>query len=568
MPTVVMDGIRTFFSKTYTESKDCPLVLLISGLGSQHTAWDLAFRFRLSAAGYQVVAMDNRDAGESSSIDAPVDLAAVSRVISTGETPDVPYQLSDMAQDSVRLLDHLDVDAAHVVGISMGGMIAQTLALEHPDRVVSLTSIMSTTGDPKVGGTSPAGAQVLRMPAPQNRNDAVEASVQARRILATSGSFEEAVQRHQAKQAAHRSYNPEGVARQLAAIMASGDRTERLKSLTVPTLVIHGTADPLVDVSGGIATANAIAGAKLLLIDGMSHDLPLLHWPRVSQAVVKHLDSVTPSPLDPRIVPANLGNAARLAEIACDAFAADRERYGSGPPGFDNPATHSALIEQGHCHEIWDEGKLAGAAYMFYSGSGEWGLGSIFIDPTRQRRGLGSKLMWQLLRSHPYIKRIRLETPYANTHLHRFYESNGYRVVGATEPGSHPEASDPSFHLIKYQRDCWKPPWVAARTEILEVATSLQDDFHSGRVHGIETLRPKGLAAITSFLGGCVAELQGRPTEELPSIAEFMTAMRGYARAFDGDPWAATGGSHRYLTLWSMIRRTNLAAYGWPGEIL
>ena len=420
------NGITTFFTDLRRfDGHDRPPILFISGLGSQHTAWKQEFLNRFRFAGYGVFTMDNRDSGQSSRIETPVDIASVLREVAAGQEPNVSYHLSDMAADSVRLLDHLEIEAAHIVGVSMGGMIAQTIAIEHPERVLSLTSIMSTTGDPAVGGSNPLGEKALFLAPPPNREAAVETSVESRRLLATPGTFEEAVQRHEAQEAIARSYNPNGVARQFAAILASGDRTQQLRNLEMPTLVIHGTGDPLVDVSGGIATAECIPGAKLVLIDGMSHDLPIRHWTEVTRAMISHLDAVDQPALDPRIVPANVENAQSLAAIAARAFAGDRERYGSGPPGLDDPVTHHRLIEQGHCHEIWESGHLAGAAYVFYQGSGVWSLGSIFIDPSRHQT------VWVPLdtlgaQDHPWLKSFQLETPYKNTHLHRFYEGLGY----------------------------------------------------------------------------------------------------------------------------------------------
>lgn len=549
------DGITTFFTDLRRfDGRERPPILFISGLGSQHTAWKREFLGRFRSAGYGVFTMDNRDAGQSSQIETPVDLASVMRAVAAGQEPNVPYRLADMAADSVRLLDHLEIEAAHIVGVSMGGMIAQTIAIEHPERVLSLTSIMSTTGNPAVGGSSPIGKQALFLAPPPSREAAAETSVESRRLLATPGTFEEAVQRHEAQEAIARSYNPNGVARQFAAILASGDRTQQLGNIEVPTLVIHGTGDPLVDVSGGVATAECIPDAKLVLIDGMSHDLPIRHWPEVTRAMVSHFDAVEQPALDPRIVPASVENAGELAAIAARAFADDRERYGSGPPGLDDPATHRQLIEQGHCHEIWESGQLAGAAYVFYQGSGVWNLGSIFIDPARHRSGLGTALMRWVRRNHPWLKYFRLETPYQNTHLHRFYEGLGYWVVGTTEPGSHPESADPGFHLIKYQYDAWEDPWMPTAAEVVETATTLREDFLANEVDGMETLRDETVTVMIEQLTGWIGEMQAGPISD-SSIEGTRMLMGSYARSFSGDPWESRGGSHRFTVVPRMMQK-------------
>jgi pimeloyl-ACP methyl ester carboxylesterase len=194
-----------------------------------------------------------------------------------------------MAADAIGLLDALEVDAAHMVGVSMGGMIAQTLALEHPERVLSLTSIMSTTGDPNVGQPTPVAMQVLMSPPANDRESFANGSVAIYTTIGSPG-FEvdpESI-RERALQSFDRGYNPLGVARQLVGILASGDRTARLRELDVPTQVIHGTDDPLIDRSGGEATAAAIPGARLELIDGMGHDLPPELWPRYANLIVEN----------------------------------------------------------------------------------------------------------------------------------------------------------------------------------------------------------------------------------------------------------------------------------------
>ncbi len=262
-----------------------PPVLLVMGLATQMIAWPDAFCETLAARGRHVVRFDNRDVGLSTHLhDAPgVDLGAVFG----GDHSAVPYRLSDMAADAVGLLDALGLDRAHVVGMSMGGMIAQVIAIEHPARVASLTSIMSTTGDRSVGGATQAALGALLAPAATSRDEAVERALVTSRIIGSPGfPLNEDAIRARAGLAFDRAHDPAGVTRQLAAIQASPDRTAALGAVTAPTVVIHGAQDPLVDLSGGKATAAAVPGARLVVVDGMGHDLPEGAWPLVIDEIV------------------------------------------------------------------------------------------------------------------------------------------------------------------------------------------------------------------------------------------------------------------------------------------
>jgi pimeloyl-ACP methyl ester carboxylesterase len=253
---------------------EVPAVLLIMGVAAQSIHWPETFCRALVSRGFQIVRFDNRDSGLSSHMtNAPApDLPAVMR----GDMSCVSYTLSDMAEDCVGLLDSLGLQSAHVVGASMGGQIAQTMAIEHPDRVRSLTSMMSTTGNPAVGQTSPDVLRELFANPPAGTRAAyIETFLKASRLVGSPDfPADEQEIATTAGRAFDRSYDLVGMARQAAATVASGDRTEHLRCLRVPTLVIHGLADRMCDVSGGRATAEAIPGAALILIKGMGHNLP------------------------------------------------------------------------------------------------------------------------------------------------------------------------------------------------------------------------------------------------------------------------------------------------------
>jgi pimeloyl-ACP methyl ester carboxylesterase len=258
-------------------------LLMIMGLGTQLIHWDIELCELLAARGFHVIRFDNRDAGHSTHIDAPV--PNVRRAM-LGLRVDAPYLLRDMAEDAAGLLDHLGIPAAHVVGASMGGMIGQTLAIEHPERVLSLTSIMSTTGERSVGRPKLRMMGLLMRRAPREKEAFVDHFVGVFRAIGSRGfEFDEQRVRQHAAEAYERDSDPAGTGRQLAAILASGDRTQRLRELRVPTTVIHGRKDPLVPFRGGKATADAIPDAKLIAIPGMGHDMPREVWPQLVDAI-------------------------------------------------------------------------------------------------------------------------------------------------------------------------------------------------------------------------------------------------------------------------------------------
>jgi pimeloyl-ACP methyl ester carboxylesterase len=266
-----------------------PTILLIMGLGVQMLGWDEEFCELLVARGFHVVRFDNRDVGRSTKIGGGPRTNVVAAL--SGDLRSATYTLSDMAADSAGLLDHLGVGSAHVVGASQGGMIGQTLAIERPERVLSLTSIMSTTGDPMVGRPHPEALPALLTRPPADRDGFADFVVRAWTVIGSPGfDADTEAMRERAKASYDRGIDPDGTGRQLVAVLASGDRTEALRGLEMPTVVIHGTDDPLIDVSGGKATAAAIPGAELVLIEGMGHDLPRALWPRLVDLIVANAE--------------------------------------------------------------------------------------------------------------------------------------------------------------------------------------------------------------------------------------------------------------------------------------
>jgi pimeloyl-ACP methyl ester carboxylesterase len=262
-----------------------PPLLLIMGLGTQLIHWDTELCHRFAERGFFVIRFDNRDAGRSTQIHARV--PNLVRAMA-GFKVDAPYRLDDMAEDAFGLLDHLGIEATHVAGASMGGMIGQTMAIRRPERVLSLTSIMSTTGERRVGRPKLRVWSVLLRRAPSDKDSYVEYFVRVFRMIGSKG-FPADDDRIRALAAAsyERGHHPAGTGRQLAAIMASGDRTERLRQVRVPTTVFHGRSDPLVPFRAGRATAEAIPAARLIAIPGMGHDLPREIWPQLVDAVAE-----------------------------------------------------------------------------------------------------------------------------------------------------------------------------------------------------------------------------------------------------------------------------------------
>jgi pimeloyl-ACP methyl ester carboxylesterase len=294
VPVAPANGIQIAY-ETHGNPDD-PAMLLVMGLGCQLILWQEDFCQMLVDRGFHVIRFDNRDVGLSSKIEggpAPNMVAAM-----MGDASTASYTLADMANDAAGLLDHLGIAAAHVVGVSMGGMITQQLAIDHPDRVLSIASIMSTTGDREVGQPKPEALPALVSSAPADREGTIEFAVGAFKLIGSPDyPMDEDELRGLVAASYDRDHYPVGFMRQLLGILASPDRTPALRSVQVPALVIHGEADPLVMVSGGEATAAAIPGATLIKVPGMGHDLPRVLWPRFVDAIVENAERAqAPSP--------------------------------------------------------------------------------------------------------------------------------------------------------------------------------------------------------------------------------------------------------------------------------
>ncbi|MBB3041741.1 alpha/beta hydrolase family protein [Nocardioides soli] len=260
--------------QTFGDPDGDPLVLVM-GLGGPMTWWDPDLCAGLARAGFYVVRFDNRDSGRSTVLETQVSRASVVRAFA-GRRVRPPYGLADLSDDVFGLLDHLGLDGAHVVGVSMGGMVAQTMAIARPDRVRSLTSVMSTTGKRSVGWQHPALLPRLIAPRRAGREAYVAGGMAFARLTGSPAYPEpEDAMRRRFEETFDRGVHPDGVVRQMLAVLTQPNRSSRLRGVRLPTLVVHGLADRMVHVSGGRATAAAVPGAELLLIDGMGHDLPV-----------------------------------------------------------------------------------------------------------------------------------------------------------------------------------------------------------------------------------------------------------------------------------------------------
>jgi pimeloyl-ACP methyl ester carboxylesterase len=292
MPQIKTPNGVTLEYETFGSSTAPPL-LLVMGFGSQLIAWPRAFCERLASAGRYVISFDNRDCGLSTKLDGQsVDLREVFAAAAAGDLEKArelaPYTLSAMSNDALGLLTGLGIERAHIVGASMGGMIAQTIAIEHSERTLTLTSMMSTTGEPGFGQSTPVAAEALRLPPPADRQGYIDAVAEKSLIWGSKRYADLPAARELAAASYDRCYSPEGRGRQLAAIIASGSRADGLRSLRVATLVVHGLDDTLIAPSGGERTATLVPGARLLLLPDMGHDRPVPLWPELCDAILEH----------------------------------------------------------------------------------------------------------------------------------------------------------------------------------------------------------------------------------------------------------------------------------------
>ena len=291
MPQTTANGITIEFD-TFGDPAERPL-LLVMGLGAQMTRWRPEFCEQLADHGHYVIRFDNRDVGLSHKFDhaGVPNMAQIFMQAQAGQPVSAPYSLDDMADDATGVLDALGIERAHVCGASMGGMIVQTMALRHPHRLRSMTSIMSTTGNPELPPATPEAMAALMSPAGTSLNEVLERAVSVQRIIGSPGYPDDAdAIRARARSDYERCFYPVGVARQMAAIAASGNRKPRLASVATPTLVIHGKDDALVPLAGGIDTHAAIPGANLAVFDGMGHDLPEPLWNEIIALIARHTE--------------------------------------------------------------------------------------------------------------------------------------------------------------------------------------------------------------------------------------------------------------------------------------
>jgi pimeloyl-ACP methyl ester carboxylesterase len=285
VPTAHANGIDIEYI-TEGDPADPPL-FLVMGLGAQLITWPQGFLDGLRTRGYFIIRFDNRDSGLSTKFAGEPDLGS----LLAGDPSSAIYFIEDMADDAAALLGELEIERCHVLGASMGGMITQALVIRRPELFATACSVMSTTGDPAVGAPTGEALTALLRPVATNREEAIEASMDGSRVIGSPKyPTDESILRERAAAAYDRSYCPEGTVRQLGAILGSPDRTEGLRGLDVPFLVIHGEEDPLVTLSGGQATAAAVPGAKLITIPGMGHDLPQPLWDEITDAVVANME--------------------------------------------------------------------------------------------------------------------------------------------------------------------------------------------------------------------------------------------------------------------------------------
>jgi pimeloyl-ACP methyl ester carboxylesterase len=288
MAMIEANGLEFCF-ETFGNPSD-PALLLVNGFTTQLTGWETAMCERFAARGRYVIRYDNRDVGLSSHLTGGEGLLDKVMAARKGEAPmpTVPYLLSDMASDGMGLLAALGIERAHIAGASMGGMIVQTMAIEHPHRVLSLTSIMSTTGEQEFGQSTPEARAALTAAPVDVRSEYIEQTVRGRRVWSSPRYFDDQLERARIGRDFDRMFFPDGATRQYLAILGSPSRADGLSKLTTPTLVIHGRADTLISPSGGERTAELVPGATLMMLNDMGHDLPIPLWATLIDAMINH----------------------------------------------------------------------------------------------------------------------------------------------------------------------------------------------------------------------------------------------------------------------------------------
>lgn len=279
------NGSVELFYEQWGPTDGTPL-LLIMGLSAQMISWDDSLMDAFVDHGFCVVRYDNRDVGESTWLDeSPVDIEGEIARFFAGEPLGAPYSIADMADDAAAVVDAVGWKSAHIMGASMGGMIAQSFAIRYPEKTRSLVSVMSTTGDPDVGQPDTEALEALLAPTPQGRDAAIESSVRTGRIIGSPTYFDEAAERDKAIRSYDRGNNPDGAIRQLLAIITQPSRTDALRALDVPSLVIHGKLDPLVNPSGGWRTHEALRDSELVELPEAGHDIPEIYRPDLVERV-------------------------------------------------------------------------------------------------------------------------------------------------------------------------------------------------------------------------------------------------------------------------------------------
>ncbi len=282
------NGSVEIYYETFGDASN-PALLLINGLGSQCINFDVEFCEMFVARGFFVIRFDNRDVGLSTKFNLVLpDLFSVLEAVKDGVEPKVAYRLADMADDAVAVLDALGIERANVAGWSIGGMIAQQLAIDRPDRLLSMTSNMSTTGDPDVGQPSAEALDIILGPSDIDREAIIKRRIDLERVIGSRTHFDPERVAKQTGDAYDRCFNLAGVARQLCAAAASGSRTSQLREVTVPTLVMHGDVDKLIDISGGVRTAESVPGARFVVLEGMGHDLSPFYWDQLVEEITTH----------------------------------------------------------------------------------------------------------------------------------------------------------------------------------------------------------------------------------------------------------------------------------------